>query len=29
MGHSKQVVTSRGRERVGEHWSLEATLEVV
>lgn len=29
MGHSKQVVTSRGTGRVGEYWSLEATLEVV
>lgn len=29
MGHSKQVVTSRGTGRVGEYWSLEATLEAV
>ena len=28
-GHGKQVVTSRGTGRVGEYWSLEATLEAV
>lgn len=27
-GHGKQVVTSRGTERVGQYWSLEATSAV-
>lgn len=27
--HGKQVVTGRGRGRVGQYWSLEATSEAV